>query len=215
MKIEKGSKLVMIGDSITDCQRARPLGEGYPDGLGRGYVSMVDAMLGACCPDRQIRVVNMGVGGDTVRMLKARWQQDVIKVKPDWLSIMIGTNDVWRQFDAPDKPEKHVYIDEFERTLEELIVGTKKQLKGLVLMTPFFIEPSTADAMRAMIDRYGMVVKKLAAKYGTILVDTQAAFDDVLKRRDSSTLSADRVHPNQAGHMILARAFAKAVELPW
>jgi hypothetical protein len=28
MKIEKGSKLVMIGDSITDCGRARPMGEG-------------------------------------------------------------------------------------------------------------------------------------------------------------------------------------------
>jgi len=29
MLIEPGSKLVMIGDSVTDCGRARPVGEGH------------------------------------------------------------------------------------------------------------------------------------------------------------------------------------------
>jgi len=60
MKIAAGSKLVMIGDSITDASRAQPVGEGLCEALGRGYVSYVDALLGAACPDRPIRVVNMG-----------------------------------------------------------------------------------------------------------------------------------------------------------
>jgi len=34
MKIQKGSKLVMIGDSITDCGRSRPVGEGLGDTHG-------------------------------------------------------------------------------------------------------------------------------------------------------------------------------------
>lgn len=38
LKIEPNSKLLMIGDSITDCGRAQPVGEGMNDALGRGYV---------------------------------------------------------------------------------------------------------------------------------------------------------------------------------
>ena len=99
LRLQKGEKLVMIGDSITDVGRARPIGEGRADdALGRGYVMMVDALLGAVYPERLIRVINMGVSGNTTRDLKARWQTDVLDLKPDWLSIMIGANDVWRQY---------------------------------------------------------------------------------------------------------------------
>ena len=48
MLLSKGCKLVMIGDSITDCGRARPVGEG--DGLGGGYVSLVNALISAGQP---------------------------------------------------------------------------------------------------------------------------------------------------------------------
>src|SRR5690242_13636732 len=71
-------KLVMIGDSITDVERARPIGEGRDPSLGRGYVAMVDALLGAVYPDHWIRVVNMGISGNTTRDLKNRWQTDVL-----------------------------------------------------------------------------------------------------------------------------------------
>ena len=43
MKIENNSVLLFIGDSITDTGRDRPVGEG--DGLGAGYVSIVDGLL--------------------------------------------------------------------------------------------------------------------------------------------------------------------------
>ncbi len=43
MLIEPNSKLLMIGDSITDCERAQPIGEDFKDGRGNGYVSMVNA----------------------------------------------------------------------------------------------------------------------------------------------------------------------------
>src|SRR5471030_3060597 len=121
MKLAKNSKLVMIGDSITDAGRARPTGEGLFDAIGKGYAGNVDALLGAVYPAHGIRVVNMGTSGNTVRDLKARWQTDVLEQKPDWLSIMIGTNDVWRQFDIPRQKETHVYPEEYERTLDELV----------------------------------------------------------------------------------------------
>src|SRR5688572_22437979 len=104
----------MIGDSITDAGRARPIGEGHGQ-LGGGYVAMVDALIGATYPERLIRVVNVGISGNTVRDLKNRWTTDVTDLKPDWLSVMIGTNDVWRQFDAPKFPEAAVHPEEYEK----------------------------------------------------------------------------------------------------
>lgn len=211
MLLEPKSKLVMIGDSITDCDRARPLGEGLFGAIGKGYVSLVDALLTAAYPGRGIRVVNMGTSGNTVRDLKERWQTDVLDLKPDWLSIMIGINDVWRQYDLPAQTEQHVYIEEYEETLNALVKSTRPQLQGLVLMTPFYIEPNAADQMRSTMDQYGEVVRKVALKYDAKFVDTQAAFNQVLAHIYPGTLAWDRVHPNMAGHAILARAFLKAI----
>jgi lysophospholipase L1-like esterase len=215
MKLELNQKLVMIGDSITDCERARPVGEGLFEAIGKGYVAQVEALLSSTYPQRQIRVVNMGSSGNTVRDLKARWQSDVIDLKPDWLSIMIGINDVWRQYDTPHIKESHVYLDEYRMTLNELVQQTKSHVKGIVLMTPFYIEPNANDAMRATMDQYGQTVKAIAEDNGTLYVDTQAAFTPVLKEIYPAALGWDRVHPNMVGHMVLARAFLNAVDFSW
>ncbi len=215
VRLQKGSKLVMIGDSITDCGRNRPVAEGLFDPLGRGYVCFVNALLGTVYPDHRLRVVNVGCSGDTVRSLKARWQTDVFDLKPDWVSVMIGINDVWRQFDLPLQTECHVPIDEYESTLRHLIESTLPGVKGLILVTPYFIEPNRQDPMRAAMDRYGAVVKKLAAQHKAVLVDTQAALDKTLETCHPTMLSWDRIHPNQVGHMILAKAFVDALGFKW
>jgi len=215
MKLDKNDNLVMIGDSITDAGRAQPVGEGLFDALGRGYVSLVDALLGSVYPALGGRVVNMGLGGNTVRDLAKRWQGDVLDLEPNWVSVMIGTNDVWRQFDSPRQTETHVGPEEYARTLDELVTRTLPGVKNMVLMTPFYLEPNRADAMRARMDEYGEIVKALAANYGTLLVDTQAAFDEVLQYYYPATLAWDRVHPSQTGHMVIARAFLNALEFVW
>ncbi len=215
MKIGKREILVMIGDSITDCGRAQPVAEGLFDPLGRGYVTMVEALLGSAYPERGIRVINVGSSGNTVRELKGRWDRDVIALKPDWLSINIGINDVWRQFDLPRQTQSHVNLNEYAQTLEELVAKTRPMMKGLILMTPHYIEPNRKDAMRARMDQYAEVVKRLAKKYDAVLVDTQSAFDKVLQQIHPNALAWDRVHPNQTGHMILARTFLKAIGFAW
>ena len=211
MKIAANSKLVFIGDSITDCERARPVGEGLFGAIGKGYVALVEATLGAASPEKYIRVVNMGCSGNTVRDLKNRWATDVIALKPDWLAIMIGINDVWRQFDLPRMTEIHVGPEEYAATLDELVSQTLPLVKGLVLMTPYYLEPNRQDGMRARMDEYGRLVKKIADKHGTVFVDTQAAFDKVLQYMYPATLGWDRVHPTAVGHMVLARAFLAGI----
>jgi lysophospholipase L1-like esterase len=215
MQIKPKSKLVMIGDSITDCERARPVGEGLFGAIGKSYVSLVSGLIHSTYPGCGIRVVNMGCSGNTVRDLKNRWQTDVLDLRPAWVSIMIGINDVWRQFDMPMQSEVHVPLAEYEETLEALVAKTLPAVRGLVLMTPFYIESNRKDAMRARMDRYGAAVKRLAQKHKTFFVDTQAAFDRVLKHGHSAELAWDRVHPTITGHMLLAREFLHAVGYRW
>lgn len=216
MKLERGQKLLFIGDSITDCDRSKPAGEGLFGALGKGYAANVDALLHAVYPELGIRVINTGLSGNTVRDLKARWQEDVLDRKPDWLSIMIGTNDVWRQYDTPFIKEWHVYIEEYEQTLRQLVEQTKPSVAGgIVLMTPFYLESNEKDAMRHTMDQYGAVVRRIAAETGCLFVDTQAAFNVVLKELYAATLAWDRVHPVAAGHMVLARAFLNEIGFDW
>jgi len=215
LQIGARSKLVMIGDSITDAGRARTGADAGGGPLGRGYVAMVDTLLAAVYPEQPIWIVNAGISGNTVRDLKARWTADVLEAKPDWLSVMIGTNDVWRQFDSPRRPELAVPIDEYEQTLGELLARTRPALKGLVLLTPFYLEPNRQEPMRAQMDRYGAVVRRLAATHDALFVDTQAAFDDVLAAAYTANFSRDRVHPSDAGAMVLARAFVNAIGFSW
>jgi lysophospholipase L1-like esterase len=215
LKLAARSKLVMMGDSITDTGRARPIGEGRGEAIGKGYVMMVEALLGAVYPEQWIRIVNQGISGNTVRDLKARWQADVLDLAPDWVSVMIGANDVWRQFDSPRQTERHVLIEEYEKTLEELALLTLPRVKGLILITPFYLESNRADPMRASMDRYGAAVRRLAEKHRTVFVDSQAAFDQVLKTYYPASLNWDRVHLDHVGSMVLARAFVDAIGFDW
>lgn len=215
MLLKANDKMVMIGDSITDCGRAQPAGEGLFEPYGRGYVNLVNGLLGATYPELNIRVINLGSSGHNTRDLKARWLVDVLDRKPEWVTCMIGANDVWRQFDAPWQTEWHVMPAEFEANLESMVKQTVDKVKGFVLLTPFFMEPNRKDAMRAQMDRYSAIVKKISRKYKTHFVDTQAAFDKTLKSYHSAALGWDRVHPSTIGHMVIARALLSELGYEW
>ena len=212
MRIGTNEKIVFIGDSVTDCGRVRPVGEGLDHPYGQGYVRDVAGLLQSVYPERNIRVVNMGVNGNTSLDLKARFESDAPALKPDWLSIMVGVNDVWRQFDSPASPELWVLPDVYEATLRELAAKAKPQVKGIVLMTPHYMEPNKKDPMRARMDEYGAIVKRVAEQTGSVFVDTQEALDRLLCHMHSSNIAWDRVHPNHIGHMAIARAFLAAME---
>ena len=204
---EKNSKLLIIGDSITDCGRARPVGEW--GGLGNGYMSYIDALLQVGYPELGIRVVNQGISGDTTRHLRARWDSDVIAQKPDYLGVMIGVNDVWRSFDNPHIKEACVPLEEYTAILRELLAKTTA--KKVFLMTPFFLELNKSDKFRAKLDTYCVAVKAIAEEMGHEFVDIQAAFDAFMERGVyGMTISGDRVHPNGMGSLLIAKTFLKA-----
>jgi len=213
IRIEPASKLLFIGDSITSGGRNLNLpGEGRTDdAYGSGYVLFVKSLLESSRPDSRIRVVNKGIGGHTVRDLAARWQADVLDFRPDWLSVMIGINDVWRQFDTPLRAEIHVSLEEYTSTLRSLLADVRPSLKGLVVCSPYVIDANPADPMRAAMDRYGAAARSLAKEFDATFVDTQAAFDAYLRHHHPNQLCWDRIHPSATGHMLIAKAWLDAI----
>ncbi len=134
-----------------------------------------------------------------------------MNLKPDWVSVMIGINDIWRQFDTPTIPEQHVYLPEYRDNLCEMLERTLPVVKGVIIMSPYYMETNREDPMRHMTDEYIKVCEEVAKKYNCHYVNIQQAFDDYLIYRHPTYISWDRVHPGEIGSMIIAREFLKAI----
>ena len=209
LNLKNGERILFTGDSITDAGRARPVGEGLWDGVGTGYVRAVDTMLNAFYPETVVHIINTGSGGNTSRSLLARWESEVLALKPDRLIFCIGGNDVWRQFDSPGCENQQVFPDEYEANLRKMIESAKEQVPYILMLTPYYMEPYRGDMMRARMDEYGQIVKDLAKEYGIACIDLQKMFDDYLKIRHSSYLAWDRIHPSPVASMLIAGKILK------
>lgn len=126
---------------------------------------------------------------------------------PDWVSICIGINDVWRQFDCPGMAEHHVPPEEYEENVRKMILAVRDSVKGVFLLSPYYIEPNRQDKMRARMDKYTAACRRLAEEYDCRFVDFQAMYEKYCAVRHSASIAWDRVHPNQIGSMLMAREF--------
>lgn len=187
LKLKDRERIVFAGDSVTDAGRAYPVGDG-PNGLGSGFVRAIDTMLNAFYPQFMFDIINAGINGNTTRDLLARWDRDVIALKPDRLVICIGINDVWRQFDYPCNPDRHVLPEEYEANMRKLIESAKESVPEILLLTPYYMEPNAADTMRARMDEYGAIVKRLAKEYSLPCIDLSARVQRV-SRQPSLSIS--------------------------
>ena len=149
-------RILFQGDSITDAGRDK---RNYHN-LGNGYPKYAAEFIKANHPDADIEFINFGIGGNRTGQLFDRIYTDAVEFDPDIISIMIGINDVWRQFDVPTIPDYHVLPEEYEQNLIKIIEKTLPHVKGMVLMTPYYIESNPQDAMRARMDEYGAICKK-------------------------------------------------------
>ena len=209
MIFQNNDRIIFAGDSVTDMGSNQPLGEGLSDKVGRGYVRVVENMLAVWYPELNFRITNAGTSGNTSRDLLARFERDVTSQNPDWVSICIGINDVWRQFDVPAILDAAVLPDEYERNVESMILAVKEKVKGIFILSPYYIEPLIEDPMRRRMDEYGEICRRLAEKHGCEFVDFQRMFSDYCKYQHSSRLAWDRVHPNQMGATLMGREFLR------
>lgn len=208
-------RIVFSGDSVTDMGSVNPVGEGLFDNVGHSYVRIIENMLAVYYPEIKIRVTNSGISGNTSRDLLARFDRDVVDLNPDWVSICIGINDVWRQFDSPAIPDCHVMPDEYAKNLETMILKVKDKVKGVFVLTPYIMEPNSEDMMRSRMNEYVQICSDLAQKYGCIFVDFQKMYEDYCRIRHSSYIAWDRIHPNQIGATLMAREFLKKCDFDY
>ena len=130
MIFENMDRLVFAGDSVTDMGSMQPVGEGRGENVGQGYVRILENMFATWYPEIKLRITNSGMSGNTSRNLLARFQRDVLDLNPDWVSICIGINDVWRQFDSLAFHEAHTSLETYEANLEAMVAKIKGKVKG-------------------------------------------------------------------------------------
>lgn len=71
--------LVCFGDSLTSC-----------GGAGGHYSHWLTELM------PQVRVIDAGLGGDTLKNGRLRYEKAVLKHKPDVVLIALGANDFWQ-----------------------------------------------------------------------------------------------------------------------
>lgn len=209
---EKKARIVFVGDSITDSGRNYEAAPAGWSSWGDGYVNLINAYTTAVHPEKELMVVNQGISGNRITDLQERWGE-VLALQPDYLTIMIGINDAWRHFDGTFMQQEQVSLPLFEEIYEELINQSLAINTKVILMSAFMIEANQGDSMKQMVLQYNQVTKKLAEKYQLLYVDIQEELDAFTEVQSSYVLSADRVHPSLAGHLIIAKTWLQAVGL--
>lgn len=200
-------RILFQGDSITDAFRARD----DEKNLGCGYPDLVAAELGFENPGKY-EFLNKGVSGDRIVDLQARIKKDMINLRPDVISILIGINDVWHEI------EEHngVSTAKYELLYDMLIKEIKNELENtkLMIIEPFVLQ-GTATSGKWESFKQGQMEKAEAAKgvadrNGVLFVPLQEKFNAVSKLAPDGFWLADGVHPTPAGHELIKREWIKA-----
>ena len=197
-------RIMFTGDSVTDCNRARPVGDGAGQ-VGDSYVANLFTWVWARNPENNLRFLNTATSGDTSRRLLSRFDDEVLAFKPDHLFIMIGINDCWRYFDdCSVKPEIHIPPEESAANVEEMIKKTLDIGAVPVIISPIFFDLNKNDPMRAKCDELNRLFKETAKKYSVDFIDVQSVADKYLEKASSYILTGDRVHPKAVGKALIA-----------
>jgi len=206
-KVKSGQTFLFIGDSITDCGRRA---EFRP--LGSGYVRQTVDLINARYPDRKIRFINEGIGGNNVQNLRDRWTDDVLRHRPHWLSVKIGINDLHQHLgDGPITPKV------FEEAYRDILTRAKKRCNPrMLLIDPFYMSTDKdSGSFRAtvlkLIPSYIRVVHKMAREFKALSVRTHDLFKAQLRHRAPDAFCPEPVHPNASGHLVIAHGVLKAL----
>ncbi len=206
--LQQGDHIVFYGDSITDCGRNRDAPAGDEAGWGHGYAQMISALLSAKHPELLLRFSNKGNGGNRVSDLEERLERDVLSLRPELVSILIGINDVWREFDSNQPSPLEEFRASYRRILER-IVGAGCEL---ILLDPFVLhtKPEFA-AWRPVLDPKIEVVAELAQEFAATHVRLDDIFEAASEKREPVFWAGDGVHPTLAGHALIAQSWLRAV----
>lgn len=222
-----GTRVLFIGDSITDGAWGNSGGGAKPSSqralwdmnhiYGHGYMYLCAAHYQGRYPSQDYEFFNRGISGNTLSDLEKRWKSDAIDIKPDVLSILIGTNDVDVLLKQGSNSFDYVEWERRYRRLLDEALDAHPNLK-LVLCAPFVAntgkmrETSNYGVREEMIKECAEVVKKIAKDYNAIFVPYHQMFATLIAKTPKAKNTYwiwDGIHPTAAGHQQMADLWIK------
>lgn len=168
-------KLIILGDSLT---------EGY----GVAKESAFPALLEKKIQDsgkKEWSIVNAGVSGSTTASAVGRMKW-LFKAKPDVLLITLGANDGLRG----------LKVEESEKNLSKAIEFAQAE-KVTVVLGGLYMPPNYGkEYTEKFKNMYSSLAKKHKVKLIPFILDKVAG--------DPKYNLSDGIHPNEAGHKIIA-----------
>lgn len=205
MLIDDNSTILFQGDSITDSNRD------YDDdaNIGNGYANFIAAWLTARFPSKQLSFINKGINGHRAPDLEARWQADCIDLKPDWVSILIGINDTYHDFDSDDDTVARAY----EKSYRTILERTRDELDTrIIICEPFLLSVVDGqDKWRNYLDHKITVARQLARDFNALYISLDGIFAQASVHLEVEQWLPDGVHPSQAGHALIAQNWLQAI----
>lgn len=201
-------RVLFQGDSITEGGRQEHGDLNHA--MGQGYPLLVSAALSLKFPNTRYNFVNKGVSGNSCAQLCGRWQEDTLNLKPDVVSILIGTNDAGIE----SRSEDSVRFHGMEYALDLLLLQTRQVLPNtsIILLEPFLLdsgnmEKNLFDLRFSLLRDYQNMIFQKAQQYDVRFVPLQKRFEKALQKAPASYWLWDSVHPTYAGHALIADAF--------
>lgn len=198
------------GDSITDAGRNRE----NDAARGNGYPTLVSAELLFDYPG-QFETINRGISGNRIVDLYARMKKDILHLRPDYLSILIGVNDVWHEFASiPNNVENQKFRKIYDMLIEEI----KEALPDIkiYILEPFVLRASATeehwDVFQREVPLRAQSARWVAEKHHLTFIPLQEKLDALCEVCPASYWLRDGVHPTAAGHELIARELLKAVK---
>ena len=208
IQIKKDSKILFIGDSITDVKfnrRKRFTIKGkdvYALQLKNRFKKY----------SKNIKVEIKGVASNRTYHVYDRLTTDCISLKPDVIIMLIGVNDAWENY----VPEKYPpLLRPMEPHIREVYRRIRTELPNtqILYLMPFLID-AVEDKFpyHKTLDEFREVLKSIALENGATVLDLQEVFYQAQKSIDPVKLAVDGIHPTNLGHKVMADAIEKVLE---
>jgi acyl-CoA thioesterase-1 len=188
-------RYVALGDSYTIGTATRSPDERWPDQL-------IARLVGSPSPSSHLELVaNLGVNGFTSRDLIEAELPQLDSLRPEFVTVLIGVNDVVQGVPVT------TYRENVSVILDELL-GRLAATRIVVVTTPdYTVTPRGADygdpaGQADAIRRFNAAISELAAKRGVAVIDIRAI--SLEAANDPTLVADDGLHPSgvQYGHWV-------------
>lgn len=199
--------ILFQGDSITDAGRDKA----NHSHLGFGYPTLVKGEIGLDYPN-EYEFINRGISGNRIVDIYSRIKIDILNLKPDIMSLLIGVNDVWHELNEQNGVEAEKFFKIYDMLIEEI----KQELPDIkiIILEPFVLKASATeekwDVFKTEVAKRAEKAKEIAKKHNLKFVPLQDKLDEAAKTAPNDYWLVDGVHPSACGHEIIKREWVKA-----